>query len=236
MKKQNFFLLLFIVLLGNTNSGNAQSVSNQKEAVFVRNGQGDQFLNKSGLKMEGSPFFPYEYCSASIKTVNGQKFGKSKVRLGLIDNLIYYMGDDSTELVVNMPVEKIEFSSCTEGVGGAGTAFQAGFAAIDKQTDQTFYQVLDSGKVKLLKHRVVTYSDNTPYNSNISTRVFKTTETLYANLPGNKMVKLGKGKEAVLNVLADKKSQIEAFIATNELKCKQEDDLIYVFNYYNSLQ
>ena len=237
MKKQNCFLLLLIVFIGNAIVSQAQiAQQNQKEAVFVRNGQGDQFLNKSTLKIEGSAFYPYEYCSASIKTGNGQKFAKPKVRLGLIDNLIYYIGnDDSTELVVNMPVNKVEFSSCAEGVRGAGTAFQSGFAAIDKQTDQTFYQVLDSGKVKLLKYMAVTYSDDKAYNSATVTRTFKTAETFYANLPGNKMVKIGKGKEAVINLLSDKKSQVESFIATNELKCKTEDDLIYVFNYYNSL-
>jgi hypothetical protein len=234
MKKQNLFLFLLIVL-SNAMLTEAIGQQTQPEAVFIRNRQGDQFFNKTAIKWEGSPFYPYEYCVANIKTSGGQKFAKTKVRLGLIDNLVYYMVNDSSELVVNMPVEKIEFSSCTEGVKGGGTEFQSGFAAIDKQDEKTFYQVLDSGKIKLLKYRSVTFSDDQAYGSTTTTRTFKTTETFYANLPGNKMVKLGKGKEAILSVLADKKSQVENYIATNELKCKTEDDLVYVFNYYNSL-
>jgi len=210
------------------------SAQSQEAATFVRNQRGDQFFNKSNLTMEGSPYYPYQFCAANIKVANGNLYQKPKVRLGLIDNLVYYLADDTTELVVGMPVEKIEFTNCVEGIKIFSTTFQSGFPAVDKQTEATFYQVLDTGNAKLLKHLLVTYTDDKPYNSASITRVFKTTETLYANA-GGKMVKLNKGKESVINALQDKKAQVEAFINSKGLKCKKEEDVLMVFNYYNSL-
>lgn len=235
MKQHKTLFILFIVLNFLALNGQAQATQNQREAVFIRDRNGDQIFNKSNFATEGYAFYPHEYCSASIKIMGGKQYEKQKVRLGLIDNLVYYIADDSTELVVDMQVEKIEFLGCIEGTKGAGSVFQSGFAAVDKQTEKSFYQVLDSGKAKLLKYLLVTYSDDKSYNSASITRVFKTGEILYANLADNKMVKLSKNKESVINALADKKSQVEAFINSKGYKCKKEEEILMVFNYYNSL-
>jgi hypothetical protein len=233
MKKQKKFLYLFVIIICAALTAHAQTVA--PEALFIRNRQGDPFMSKNGGSVEGSPYFPADYSFAVIKSSDGKNYEKPRVRLGLIDNTIYFIGDDSSEMMVGMPVKRIDFFKYIDGVQFPGYSFQAGFAAIDKQTDKTFYQVLDSGKVKLLKYLFVTYSDERPFNSAVTTRVFKTTETLYASLPDGQMVKFLKNKESVVNILADKRSQVEAFINSKGLKCKKEQEIITVFNYYNTL-
>lgn len=232
MKKQK---RLLYVLLAVFCAGVSQAQTTAPEALFVRNRQGDQFMSKTGGSVEGSPYFPANYSFAVIKLPNGNNYEKPRARLGLIDNVIYFIGDDSSEMMVGADVKKVEFFNYVEGIKMPGSFFQAGFAAVDKQTDRTFYQVLDSGKVKLLKHLLVTYSDERPFNSAVTTRVFKTTETLYSSLPDGQMVKVAKNKEAIINILAGKKQQVEAFINSKGYKCKKEQEIIAVFNYYNTL-
>ncbi len=227
--------ILGAVILSINISGAQTGFGTKDGMIFMKDETGNQLYAKTNYRIEGSPFYPNEYCSANIKVANGKWFEDVKIKLYLIDNLVYCLSDNSKELVVDMPIEKINFLNCMEGITGTGNSFQSGFSAIDKQTDKTFYKVLDSGNAKLLQYLNVTYSDEKPFNTAGITRVFKTAEILYANLPGNKMVKLNRNKESVISALADKKNLVEAFIDSKGLKCKKEEDITMVFNYYNSL-
>lgn len=211
----------------------AQRFPAELESLQWKNdANGKPLFSRNYLNSEGSPDFSTEYCTATL-TTNDKTYSGVKVKLNLLDNQVLFM-DDNTEKIASIPVNKIEFTSCPNLK--TPVVFRSGYAAIDEQKQSTFYQVLDSGKAGLLKYYKITYRDERPYNSAVTTRIFNREEFYYASKPDKTISKLKKSSEDVVNVLADKKALVQAFIDQNKLKCKKEEDLVKVFNYYNSIQ
>jgi hypothetical protein len=51
----------------------------------------------------------------------------------------------------------------------------------------------------------------------------------------NRLIPLKKGKDFILTQLADNKQALIQFINTNDLDCKNRQDIIKLVSYYNSL-
>lgn len=190
---------------------------------------------KVTYNMEGSPFYPTEYTRSDIYTKGGKKYPSIGAKFNLESGVLLIKLDDGNELEVTTPVPKIVFSDA--GLSGTmlNTVFQNGFPAVGNQTNLTYYQVLDSGKIALLKYFSVTYMDKKEYGQASITRVYEQKETWYVYLPDKSMQKVEKGKDAFLAVFPDKKDLVRQYIDQNGYKCKKEDDWIAVIKYYNGL-
>jgi len=240
VKRQNLFkkLLITILCISASLAGYTQQmIFGEGGPTFMNFGTGNNsaVLTKEGYKFIGSPFFPEEYCLAKVRTTTGTVYENLYAKLYLLDTLLFVQAPDKTDKVIKNQILTIEFLHCTDEITGAGTIFQTGFPAVDKQSSRTFYQVLDTGAAKLLKLLTVTYSDEKPFGTGGITRVFKIDESYYAFNKTRQMVKLNKNKEAVINALTDKKNEVSKFLTDKNLKCKKETDIITVFNYYNTL-
>ncbi len=104
-----------------------------------------------------------------------------------------------------------------------------------------FFEVLYDGHCKLLlKHRVdiennsyaTTYmaggGDGRDYYVHKSFYYYKQN-------PGGAAKKLRRKRREILNIFSDKKQEIEQFLTTNYINLKSDDDLVRVFEYYDSL-
>jgi len=49
------------------------------------------------------------------------------------------------------------------------------------------------------------------------------------------MTRISKNNESIIEALSDKKSLVQEYVEKNKLKCRKEEDLVKVFNYYNSI-
>ena len=191
---------------------------------------------KVEYNIEGSPFFPAEYARASIITSTGKAYPGINVRFNMKDNLLLMMMDDGKELVAITPVFRVIYESKLLPDVGEDNIFERGFPPINKQTEASWYQALDTGKVELLKHRSASYSDRQGYGSASITRVFEQVESYYLFFSEeNRIVRLEKGKEELLSAFNDKKTELHQFIESNNLKCKKESDWKAIVAYYNSL-
>ncbi|HYM93992.1 MAG TPA: hypothetical protein VET23_07625 [Chitinophagaceae bacterium] len=154
----------------------------------------------------------------------GKVYENVKVKLNLFDNTLFYITSDGNERVIISPVNEIVFSDTSSGGGIKNIVFQNGFSPVDRQNETTYYEVLDSGQVKLLKYHNINYQDKKEYNNAVITRVFNETNAWYLRLAGGTMSKLEKGKEVILSLLSSKKTEIEKFIEGKNLKCRKEND------------
>lgn len=198
--------------------------------TFATDISGRVMLNKTpGYNIEGSYFFLPDY-SRAILVFNSDKFYQDiPVKLNLLDNEVIYQADNGGEMVVSTPVHEIRFT------GDKKALFRNGYPAINKLNANTYYQVLDSGKAVLLKHYLVTYWDDKPYNNPTPTRTYEQKQEFFISM-GGKMYALDKGNaNAVTDALADKKDQVAAFIKSNGLKFKKDEDYTAVIDYYNKL-
>lgn len=215
--------------------GQGQTLQFMKEDnSFLNDANGRPLLLRSEYLIEGSPFFNQDYCIADLKVRNGKYYQGIKVKLNLQQNLVIYDAGDGKEIAAITPIEKIIFVNCADPP--RNQVLLSGFPPVDGQTVNSFYVLLDSGRVTLLKHIGVNYRDVKYYGSNQTTRVFEQKETLYAYQPHKGMMRLAKEAAAVLSLLSDQRKAVEAFLRNNTLTCRKETDLVKVFRFYNALQ
>jgi hypothetical protein len=232
MKKYVCILVWLFPLLS---FGQGQNLQFMKEDNgFLNDVNGRPMMLRSEYLIEGSPFFYQDYCSANLKVRNGKSYNGVQVKLNLQQNLVIYDAGDGKEMAAITPIEKIVFLNCADP--SKNQVFRSGFPPIDGQTVNSFYLVLDSGRVTLLKQIGVNYRDVKYYGSNQTTRVFEQKEMLYAYQPGMGMKRLAKEEAAVLALLSDQRKALQSFLAANDLKCRKEADLVKAFQFYNAIQ
>lgn len=226
--------LLFSLLLMSTcivTLAQKVGVFHEEEMKTMEDAQGRPIRPQTTYKVEGSPYYPDNYSAARLSFTNGKKNSAVKAKLNLYDNTILYMNDKGVEMEVIVPVLKIEFADSV--YGGYNIVFKNGFSG-NNLKEKIYYQVLDSGKLTLLKHIAVNYRDFTPYGTAVITRQFEQ-KPAYFILIESAVNKIGKNGENILDILADKKNEINTYISTHNLRLKYEPDLVSVIRYYNSL-
>ncbi|MDB5210912.1 MAG: hypothetical protein JWQ30_1739 [Sediminibacterium sp.] len=187
--------------------------------------------------VEGSPYFKSDFCSATLYGSESQIFKGIRSKLNLQNNMISYVkeNEEDKEYTPGFQVKKIEFTGCNDKNGIA--VFKLGFPAIGAQSENSYYQVLDSGKAMLLKYQNIIETVNavnglTPGGG---TTVLQKVESFYIYSPSKGMIKVAKANDDVLKVLADKRTELDGYLSTNHIKVKKEDDLLKVVQYYNTL-
>jgi hypothetical protein len=216
-------------------SGSAGVIDVNNSVQFMTDVSGKPLMVRSEYRVVGSPYYPEKYYLADIILNSGKKYIGIRARLNLMDNELLFMTPDGTEMTLTSPVLKIVFTDPYNNKAMLNITFQKNFPAIDQQTAESYYEVLDSGSVKLLKYHKITYDDRKGYNEATMTRYFQETNLYYLYSEKTGMVKLEKGKDFWVSFFNDKKNQVSEFIDLNDLKCRKETDWKKVIAFYNTL-
>lgn len=234
---QRVVCLYFFVLAGSFGFLQAQS-----SAAVVNYSNAQQFMNDanglpmyihSEYNMEGSPFYSNEYCYANLKVRNGKFYTGIKVKLNLLENIVVYDAGDGKEMAATSPIERIVFNNCSDPE--KNKILVSGYPATAKQDLSSFYVLLDSGALQLLKYIMITYRDTKYYGNQVLTRIFEQKEIYYVYEAGKGMTHLPKENESVVSLLNKNKQDLLKFIEANNIRCKRENDLVKLFRFYNSL-
>ncbi len=187
---------------------------------------------KVEYNVEGTPFFPEEYYKADIYIKKGKAYKDVYVKFNLQENLVLFKMSDGTELSASVPIQKVRFTDTSRNM--YNMVFENGFPAVDKQNEESYYQVIDTGKASLLKYHTVSYIDKKQYGNASMTRVFEQAQSYYI-LRDAVMKKIEKGQEEFLSLFPDKQAELKRYIGQNKIKCRKEDDWKKLVAYYNSL-
>jgi len=201
---------------------------------FMRDANGrilDGFTKN--YKMEGTPFLLKEFCRASIVSARGKSYNNIPVNINLETSELIFQTPDSQMMAVNIPVSRVVFQDCETNVK---RIFLSGFSAVDRLTERSFYQLLDSGTVLLLKSYQSNFSESRGYSESIPTRVYEQTTAYYVFLPAQGLVKVPRSIADVPGLFEkEKREKLNNYIRSNQLKPRNEADLIKLIAYYNSL-
>lgn len=226
-------LLLFVVLGFSTLPLKAQLGSYSFNSnVLYNDGYGIPWTFDFPFQMDGSPFFDTSFCSGSVQLVNGKTYGGLQLKLNLEQQKIIFTTGEGKAFALSQPVARLELG-CNDP--SKSVVFRSGFGAIDKQNERSLYQVLDSGKVLLLKFVEIRFKDSKAYNSNDMTRAYRQLPSYYLWIPGKDMIKVTGEENDLLGLLQDKKKELADTIYREKLKTKKEADLIKIVNRYNRL-
>lgn len=240
MRKRFFQLFIAFVCAGNSSAqitantpGDIGVNENPGNHAFVEDGFGKP-VKKSYAEQSHTPYFNEEYKFANIKLARGRAFVNVKTRIDLLTQETSFISSNGIEIKIDPGlVKEITYADTTkEGI--IFYKFQTGFPTIDRQNGNNFYLVLAEGRCsfiksiyKKIKEKVVVVFSEAPND-------FETYENYYLFAKGE-IKKLKKDKDFFLVELADKQAEVNQFIQSNKTNFKNNEHLIKLLNYYNSL-
>jgi len=181
----------------------------------------------------GSRFYKLDWANGTVTRKDGTTYQGLKLKYDLYDDEIVYESTANAPLV---PKYTDITGFTLKGLDGATDVktFANGFPAVDKLTPASYYQVIAAGKTQLLKKYAKTISTRTDPGDNSIVKSF-VDEELYYVLKDGKMTAVKPDAKEIEAVLADKGTQVAAYVKSNKLGYKHDEDLAKIFAYYNTL-
>lgn len=199
----------------------------------ITNNEGGPFKNVYD-DVEGSPFFPENYCPAILVLSKGRVYQNIKTKLNLHTHEVIVIDSSHKELVTQDGlITDIIFRDSAEN-NYIEHEFRCGYPPIDKNNSFTFYQVLADGQLQLLKLIRKEVVEEKNIQSGEIKKTFKTYEEYYL-FSGSKLVKLKKDKDFVTAFMTDRQPEINDYLKRNKVSFKNLPDLKNIIGYYNSL-
>jgi hypothetical protein len=225
--KSRLVILLLFIPLGGFAQLNTEGSNAFKSDV---NGRPLSLIN-ANYKIDGSPYYFDQYMPAEVTTMDGKVYRDVQVKINLLEHELAFLTADGKEMVSILPVKKVRFLEMPEGAGKVLESYGQPINA----PDALVYEVVDTGRCTLLKLIEVSYHDSKESGHVNITRIFQRTESFHVLWTGEKVERLGSGKEAMAAVFKDKEAPVRSFIAMNRLKCRSAADYKKVVGFYNSL-
>ena len=203
------------------------------DQIAISDVNGRPFENRYA-DVTGSPYFDAGYKFAKIILKEGKRFTNIQTKVNLLTQETVFITANEKEAYLQAGmVKEIAYADSTDK-GILQYKFQTGYPAVDKQTTNNFYQVLAEGRCSLLKSITKNISERKSELSGEIAKEFEATENYYL-FANNEMKRLKKDKAFILSQLADKQVELDQFIQSNKINCRNTADLIKLFTFYNSL-
>lgn len=192
--------------------------------------EGERFRVKAGDEVEGNPLLFEDWRSGEVILVNDEKYFVDKINLDASNNrFIYYKNDTMYEFYNNVKEIRIyglsDFTDTTEDM-----VFRSDIYPVAPE----FVQVLARGKITMLQgYTKKPKGEN--YSNGIVNNTRKYTLDITQNaLVNDKLTAVKYNRSTLDELTSDKKTELEAFIKTNNLKLKNRKDFLKAVLYYNS--
>ena len=208
----------------------------QQQNPFLNDANGRPLYWGSTYRQEGSPYFHNEYNWAEIVSSNGTFYKDVRIKYNVVEHKVQYIGDDGVEMLANSGIRSIRFPLLVSEDGSRVNVKLVSNTGILNEGEPIIYELLDSGKISLLKKISITYRDDKKYGEAVITRHYDRKETEFVKLANGEYKKLEKTRSFILEITADKLKEIDTYINANNIKCKSTKDFQLIISYYNSLQ
>ena len=228
------FATQFVVVCNLQAQANSISTTGKwGQQIFLSDVNGRAFENKYA-DINGSAYLFPDFKFATIELADGRKYANVKARLNLVENEVNFIASNGEEGYIGKGmVHTISFNDTTKQ-GIKTFSFQTGFPKTDNQTVIHFYQILASGKIGLVKSIAKNIEERLNELSGEKSKEFAVRENLYLQVDGE-LKRIKKEASFFLGIMVDQKEAISQFINTNKINFKNEDQLIGLISYYNSL-
>jgi len=221
--------LLFLLPLFTTLNTHAQVNVNRLGNNQIQSG--NLIATGAYTNYENQPFIPQESVVGTLQTTTGKIYDAIALRYNAERDLPeFQLGENVYR--VSFPVREFILGDSTRP---EAQRFRNGFAAVDNQTPASFYEVLYAGKSSLLKRTKAALLDVTSYNSATKQKRFDFNESYYVARPGAALVRVKRDKRSLLEALADKAPQVEAYLTREKLRLRDWADVAKVLRFYDGL-
>ena len=184
--------------------------------------------------IEGDPYLMNAWISGTVVLQNSKSVAAT-LKLDIYNNRLLFQGKNGETLEFIDKLTGFTLSITDKEISNiAPLVFANGFPVTDKQTENSWYQIIADGKVKLLKLYGKQTVESRAFNSATTTKSFVPFQVYYV-LKNNQLIKTGANKKAMLKILDDHAAQLDAYLKTNNINFKSDTDLQKLFTWYNAL-
>lgn len=202
-------------------------------AQFVQDDQGRPFLSRSYTDVKGHPYYLDQWTEGLVKQANGKTYSGVWLKYDILNDELFFKDLKSDQMLAFVqPVSEFKLNKL--GPNKQDLLFRNGYTPVEQFGTKTYYQVLYDGGTQLVKKVAKKINEEKPFNSATSIKSFE--ELTFYFIGNNKqLVKIRKDKKSILAVLNKQAEPLDAFIKEKHLNLKNEEDLIQLISYYNTL-
>lgn len=235
---KNYRLAAIIISMSISAFVNAQSNSISTtgkwgQQIFISDVNGRAFENKYG-DVNGSAYLFPDFKYATIVLTDGRQYSNVKARINLVEHEVNFIASNGEEGYIGKGMVTAITINDTTKQGIKKYTFQSGYPTTDNQTVIHFYQVLASGKAKLLKSINKNIEERLNELSGEKSKEFAVRENMYLQIGGG-LKRIKKDAGFFLGLMADQKDAMNLYINSNKVNFKAEEQLVKLVEYYNSL-
>jgi hypothetical protein len=216
-----FFSCVTLPIFAQTITGNAIPSVQFADA----NGR---FLPASGAGINGTPYVFEKFGMGKVIFVNGMESVDSNLNYSYFDHKLYYTQKNGL-YVVNQQAKSFELNSVDKENNKIAKQFMCLFPSVDDNTPATFYEVLGKGdNFQLLKYTHKRIKETVVYGG-APTKEYVSDDLFYIyDKETKKMLSMGGALslKSVKKTLPNYAAQIDAYLNTNKLNLKKEEDMI----------
>lgn len=224
-----FYLLLFFI---------SPKIISAQSLLFPEDITGKPINLKTEVNVTGTPYFPDSYTTSALYLKGGRKIENVKSKIYLPDYSVLYSVGDTIEMVAVTEIERIEFFFFGNDMSQnkpSKMEFILLPSSVDPNALKKYYQVLDTGKINLLKLYATELTEGKEFGSASITRTYTKRTDMYSYSYVNGFRKITNAQSLLSSVFSDKKSEMVEFISQNNINVRREKDLEKLFLYYNNL-
>lgn len=217
----------------NAQSNSISTTGKWGQQIFISDVNGRAFENKYG-DVNGSAYLFPDFKYATIVLTDGRQYSNVKARINLVEHEVNFIASNGEEGYIGKGMVTAITINDTTKQGIKKYTFQSGYPTTDNQTVIHFYQVLASGKAKLLKSINKNIEERLNELSGEKSKEFAVRENMYLQIGGG-LKRIKKDAGFILGLMADQKDAMNLYINSNKVNFKAEEQLVKLVEYYNSL-
>jgi hypothetical protein len=175
-------------------------------------------------------FIAQKWSQGNVKLKTGAQLANLPLIFDVYSNKLYFMQDNQIMEFVE-PVTEFKMNLIVKN-DSTVVVYRSAYPLIQKNTEETFYEVLVDGTFQLLKCKAKTihlYKDEDVPEE----RRDYSKELFYAFVPGGKLVLIKKDADAILEALPDHAPAIRNILQDKKIRVKNESGLKELFRKLN---
>lgn len=218
MKTIKGILIATILCLATTSYAQVYSTVNSPSRNAVNS-------KESLAGLVGEPYLYIDFKKAFVRFSNAVT-SLYEIKYDQLADEIVVKGEGNQEYAFSDPILEFKFQD-------SKTTFRSGFAPTSPKTsEKSFYQVIFDGNTKYIKRMAKVVIDAKQYNGPVTKKV----EEDYAYFivrPGGNPESVKNNEKSILAALA--KPELNAYVKANKLNLKNDEDVIKLLAYNDSL-
>lgn len=180
----------------------------------------------------GNPYLFKDWLDGVVTFKSGRVVTQFKLRFDCVHNRLMLQFDGAAFAAESQVKEFVLYTGGRKNKDSL--IFRKGFPAIDKYTDDTYYQVLTNGKAVLLRLPTKVLMEEKQLVGNNS-RSSLSDEDFYYLLQDGVMMALPKDKNGLVQKLPVQSDGMKQFVAQQTLRMDKAEDFVKIITKYNEL-